>query len=88
MNPIVSQISIDLLAILRVSLAFFFGITYAMWLQHSRQGQFLANERTWITVVIGIGVDLALAYDGDWWTVVLVIAASSVGIMILTSSSM
>lgn len=52
-----------------------------MYLQHTRHGEFLAKERTWVTVVIGISADLAIAFPGDWWTVTAVIGASSVGVI-------
>jgi hypothetical protein len=81
MEEQVVQFVIDPLLIGRGLVALFWGFAYAVWLQHTRRGQVLAEERTWITVVIGVGVDLALAYGGDWWTVVLVIAASAVGII-------
>lgn len=75
------QISIDLALILRVLLAFGWGIGWASYLQFNRHGQFLSNERTWLTVVIGIGVDLLIAYPADWYTVAFVISASSLGII-------
>lgn len=81
MDQQITQISIDLALILRVSLAFFWGAGWATFIQFNRHGQFLAERRTWITVVIGIGADLLIAYPGDWWTVVAVIVASSVGII-------
>lgn len=77
----VALISIDYPMILRVLLAFAWGIGFATYLETNRHGQFLVSERTWLTVVIGIGVDLLIAYPGDWWTVLTVIAASSVGII-------
>lgn len=82
MNYELSVISIDLLLIFRVCLAFFWGFLWAAYLQFTKQGQFLVLKRTWLTVVIGIGVDLLIAYGGDWWTVSAVIAVSSVGIII------
>lgn len=77
----VTQISIDLALILRVSLAFSWGVGWATFIQFNRLGQFLAERRTWTTVVAGIGVDMLIAYPGDWWTVALVIVSSSVGII-------
>jgi hypothetical protein len=63
------------------------GALLAIYLQFNRHGQFLADERTWIAVVVGVGVDLLIAYpwgggQGDWFTVAAIIATSSVGIII------
>lgn len=82
MSELQSQILIDFLLIFRVSLAFLWGVLWATYLQFNRQGQFLAEERTWITVVVGVGVDLIIAYPADWWTVALVIGVSSAGIIV------
>ena len=41
----------------------------------------MAKERTWLTVVAGIGVDLLIAYPAGWWTILFVISASSLGII-------
>ena len=79
--PTITQISIDLILISRVLIAFSWGILYAIWLQHTRQGRFMAAERTWLATVIGVGVDLLIAYPADWWVVCAVIAASSLGII-------
>lgn len=76
-----SQISLDWLLIGRVSLAFCWGVVLACFLQFSRWGKFLAEERTWITVVAGVGVDLLIAYQAEWLTVCLVIVLSSAGII-------
>jgi hypothetical protein len=81
MDTTLAQISVDLVLILRVLLGFLWGAGLAAYLQLTRHGQFMATERTWLTVVAGIGVDLLIAYPGDWWTVVAVITASSVGII-------
>lgn len=75
------QISVDLLLIGRLLLALIWGILFAVCLQFTKKGKFLADERTWITVVVGVGVDLALSFGGDWWTVVGVIAFSSLGLI-------
>jgi putative flippase GtrA len=49
-------------------------------------GKWLAIKRTWLTVVVGVGVDLALllmVLDIHTWSIVAaVIAASSVGIIV------
>lgn len=82
MNPTLLSISVDLLLIFRISIAFCWGFLYAAFLQFHRQGQFLVERRTWITVVLGIGIDLLIAYPGDWSTVALVISISSIGIIV------
>ena len=41
-------------------LALIWGGIWALFLQWSQLGQFLAQKRTWITVVVGVGVDLVL----------------------------
>jgi hypothetical protein len=79
-TPLVS-FSFDLLLILRLSLAIAWGFAWAVFLQHARLGRFLAEERVWLTVTIGVGADLAISYGGDWWTVCFVIAASSAGLI-------
>lgn len=81
MNSELLQISVDLLLIFRIFAGFAWGILWATYIQFNRHGQFLAKERTWITVVIGIGVDLLIAFPASWVTVVLVIFASSLGII-------
>ena len=81
MDAVLLQINIDLLLISRVLAGFFWGATWAAFLQFNRQGQFLAERRTWLTVVIGVGLDMLIAYPGDWFTVALVISVSSVGVI-------
>lgn len=81
MNYELSVISVSWLLLLRICLAFFWGFLWAGYLQFTRHGQFLVMKRTWITVVIGVGVDLLIAYAADYWTVVLVISVSSLGII-------
>ena len=67
-------------------LAVVWGALWALFLQHHAWGQWLAVRRTWLTVVIGVGVDLALlALLLDlptWLTVAGVIGASSLGIIV------
>ena len=41
-------------------LALFWGVLWAFFLQFTDLGQFLASRRTWITVVVGVGVDLLI----------------------------
>lgn len=70
---------------LAYSLAFIWGGIWAAVLQFSAFGRWLAVRRTWLTVVIGVGVDLLiLLWLLDWqaWlTVSLVISLSSVAII-------
>lgn len=66
-------------------LAVVWGVVWALFLQHHGWGQWLAVRRTWLTVVAGVGVDLALLAAlldlATWLTVAGVIAASSIGII-------
>lgn len=66
-------------------LAFVWGVVWAVFLQYHRYGQWLAIRRTWLTVVVGVGVDLALLLLVlDAHTVAMVaavVAASSLGII-------
>jgi len=80
MNPIVS-ISVDWLLIIRCLVALLWGIGYSLLLQFEKHFDFWREYRTWITVVLGIGVDLLIALNGSYWTVVFVIASSSLGII-------
>jgi hypothetical protein len=41
-------------------LAFMWGGMWAGFLQFTKPGRFLAQRRTWITVVVGVGVDVLL----------------------------
>jgi len=68
--------SLDYVVILRLSGAFLWGLLLALFLQWTRIGRFLADERTWASVVIGVGVDLLIAYPAGWWTIAGVVVAS------------
>jgi len=67
-------------------LALAWGIAWALVLQWTRIGQYLAIKRTWITVVVGIGIDLVIALAViplQWWcNIALIIVLSSIGIII------
>ena len=67
-------------------LAAIWGVIWAGFLQWHPWGRWLALRRTWITVVIGVGADLALLLlvldVRTWSTVTAVIAASSIGIIV------
>lgn len=62
------------------------GAIWAVFLQFHPHGQFLARERTWITVVVGIGGDLLIllfVLPVDVWIHVLaIVALSSVPIIV------
>lgn len=68
-----------------VFLALIWGVIWAAILQFTAFGRWLALKRTWITVVIGIGVDGLLALPllplTAWLHTAAVVAASSVGII-------
>jgi uncharacterized membrane protein YjjP (DUF1212 family) len=74
--------TIDLFAYI---LAFIWGILWALFLQHTALGYFLAQKRAWVTVVVGVGVDtlilLPLIGLEPWLQVMIVIALSSLGII-------
>lgn len=81
------QISVDFPLIFRVLIGFSWGVGWASYLQFTKNGQFLVEERTWLTVVVGIGIDLLIAFPygggtGNWFDVAIVIAVSSIGIII------
>ena len=67
-------------------IAFVWGAVWAMFLQRHSWGRWLAVKRTWLAVVVGVGVDLVillLILEPHVWTgVVAVIGASSVGIIV------
>lgn len=62
------------------------GGVWALFLQFVPLGRFWAMHRTWVTVVVGVGVDLvilALVLPLEQWlAVAIVVAASSTGILI------
>ena len=66
-------------------LALIWGAIWALFLQLHPWGQWLAIKRTWLTVVIGVGVDMALLLlvldIHTWSTVTAIVAASSSGII-------
>lgn len=70
---------------LAIVLALLWGGIWASFIEFTPLGRYLADKRTWITVVVGGGVDVVimrLALDWDAILVVfLVILASSVGII-------
>ena len=73
--------------------AVLWGFAWAWCLDNTRRGRFLVNRRTWLTVVIGIGVDgllylpvLYLMPAGQepvliWLRLVAILALSAIGIV-------
>ncbi len=72
--------------LLTAILALIWGVLWALFLQHHPWGQWLAHRRTWLTVVIGVGIDLALLLivldPHTWATVAAIIAVSSIGLIV------
>jgi hypothetical protein len=66
-------------------LAMTWGWLWAWALQYTGWGRYLAKERTYVTVVVGVGVDLAIAglilKPSAWRRMVTIVALSSVGII-------
>jgi hypothetical protein len=66
-------------------LALMWGFGWAVALWGTAWGRFLRLKRTWITVVIGVGVDMLLAglvlAPRDWLAVWVIVAASALGIV-------
>lgn len=73
---------VDSVLILRVFLGVCWGFLYAATLTFTDVGKYLADQITWFSVVIGVGVSMLISYPGDWYTVALVMAASSAGIIL------
>jgi hypothetical protein len=61
------------------------GIAYAVFLQFTALGRYIVARVTWLSVVIGVGVDLLIAGPLLGWNVVIIlgaiIGASSIGII-------
>lgn len=70
---------------LGILLGLVWGAIWAAFLQYTNLGAFLAIRRTWITVVIGVGVDLLILLLivplSLWWQICWIISASSVFII-------
>lgn len=66
--------------------AFIWGWAWAAYLQYTRTGRWLAYQRTWLTVVVGVGGDLLIALwcveRKQWLRIAVIIAASSIGIIV------
>lgn len=67
-------------------LAGVWGTLYALWLQRTRTGAFMAARMTWLSVVIGCGANLLIALlvmeVHTWLVVVGVFVASGIPIVI------
>lgn len=67
-------------------LACFWGLAWAAILQFTSWGRWLALRRTWVSVVIGVGVDLLILGFvlslADWLQLVAVIGLSSIGLVV------
>lgn len=67
-------------------LAIIWGVVWACFLQVTKAGQFLVHRRTWLAVVVGVGMDeviLLVCLPWNYWiTVATVITLSSVGIIV------
>ena len=66
-------------------LAFIWGIAFALFLHYVPIGRHIVTKHTWLAVVIGVGVDLALIWLIlpllYWLVVVGIITASSFGVI-------
>lgn len=61
-------------------LALIWGVIYALWLQTTRRGKTLAARLTWISVVLGVGVDWlisALILEAHIWLLLFAVFALS-----------
>lgn len=71
--------------ILAAFLACFWGIVLACLLQFTKRGRWLAAKRTYIAVIIGVGVDLLLMLYflsiTQWLQVVVVVTVSGIGLI-------
>jgi hypothetical protein len=71
-------------------LALFWGMGYALFLWGTGPGRFLRLRRTWLSVVIGVGVDLLiglLVVDVRVWAGLAgVVSCSAVGIVVAALS--
>lgn len=72
-------------AVLAAFFALFWGFVWAACLQYTRWGRWLALYRTWLAVVVGVGVDLLIMLPvlkrRVWAFVAVIFCLSSVGII-------
>lgn len=75
----------DTATIFGLVIAAIWGISWATFLNHTYAGRFMAARLTWLTVVIGIGVDLVIALFiiplDAWLRVAGIITASSIAVI-------
>lgn len=68
-----------------LSLAFVWGVLWALFIHFTALGLFLRKRRTWITVVVGVGGDLLIMLIVIpiewWWQVVAIIVLSALSII-------
>lgn len=74
-----------------VFISLIWGAILSAFLQFNQMGRFLAQKRTWITVVIGVGVDLIILLFiipfRTWVKVTSIIVLSSVPIIFRSLSN-
>ena len=75
------QLHLDPVLIIRCFGALFWGIMLAVFLQYVRIGKFIAEQRTWLSVVLGIGGDLLIAWQAEWLEICVIISLSAVGMV-------
>jgi len=68
-----------------IVLSLFWGVLWALFLQHNRYGRYLALRRTWVSVVVGVGVDLLIMLFvvplAAWLAACAIMLASSLGVI-------
>jgi len=66
-------------------LGFIWGLAWALIIEYVPLGQFLVRRRTWITVVIGVGGDMAIAWFAldfaAWSQMALIVGLSSIPVV-------
>ncbi len=76
----------DTATIFGLALGIIWGIVWALFLQRTYAGRFMAARLTWLSVVIGIGVDLIIAFFvvpfEAWIRIAAIITLSSIGIIV------
>jgi len=75
----------DTATIFGLVIAAIWGVLWATFLNHTYAGRFMAARLTWLTVVIGIGVDLIIALFivplDAWLRIAGIITASSIAVI-------
>ena len=77
-----TQITVDFLLISRCLGAVLWGAFVAAFMQFTKMGQFIAAERTWIAVVVGVGGDMLIGIGAEWWVMWMIVAFSSLGVIV------